>query len=190
MSDSPAPEIGRSPPLKDAIIPSDHRPPKSRRSQRSFIHRHRPGVRDDPHLLRYPRRQDRTVHDPKHQDEPEHGHAAEHGEPRPPHLDAADPGTAVHGREDADIHQLQRDRESGAGDRGFQPRHLLVAGDQDAADALGEGLQDRPDVAVAVEHGDAEGLEDGTAPGHGGGGLFGGVDGVVEAEELEGEDGD
>lgn len=95
----------------------------------------------------------------------------------------------MHGREDADVDQLQRDRDPRAGDRGLQPGHLLVSGDQDASDALGEGLQDGPDVAVAVEHGDAEGLEDGTAPGDGGGGLPGGVDGVVEAEELEDEDG-
>ena len=43
-------------------------------------------------------------------------------------------------------------------------------------------------MAVAVEDGDAEGLEDGAAPGDGGGGLLGGGDGVVQAEELEGED--
>ena len=96
----------------------------------------------------------------------------------------------MYSRKDANINQLQSDRKSSARDRGFQPRHLLVPRDQDAADALGEGLQDGPDVAVAVEHRDAEGLEDGTAPGDGGGGLLGGVDGVVEAEELEGEDGD
>ena len=96
----------------------------------------------------------------------------------------------MHGCENANVHQLQRNRNSRARDRGFQPGHLLVAGDEDAADALCEGLQDRPDVAVAIEHGDAEGLENGTAPGHGGGGLPGGVDGVMEAEELEGKDGD
>lgn len=33
-------------------------------------------------------------------------------------------------------------------------------------------------------------MEDGAAPGYGGCGLGGGADGVVEAEELEGEDGD
>ena len=94
----------------------------------------------------------------------------------------------MNGREDADVDQLQRNRKSSAGDRSFQPCHLLVSRDQDATDALGEGLQDRPDVAVAVEDSDAKGLEDGTAPGYGGGGLLGGVYGVMEAEELEGED--
>lgn len=94
----------------------------------------------------------------------------------------------MHGCEDADVDEFQRDGKSRAGDRGFQPCHLLVSGDQDAADAFGEGLQDRADVAVAVEDGDAEGLEDGTAPGYGGVGLLGGEYGVVEAEELEGED--
>ena len=176
--------------MKNAIIPPDHRPSESRRPQRPLIHRHRPRIRDDPNLLRDPGRQDRAIHDSEYQDQPQHCHAAEHGKPRPPHLDAAPPGIAVYGREDADIRQLERDREPRAGDRGFQPRHLLGSRDQDAAHALGEGLQDGPDVAVAVEHGNAEGLEDGTAPGYGGSGLFGGVYCVVEAEELEGEDGD
>lgn len=96
----------------------------------------------------------------------------------------------MHGREDANIDQLEPDGESRAGDGGFEPCDLLASGDQDAADTLGEGLQDGPDVAVAVEDGDAEGLEDGAAPGYGGGGLLGGVDGVAEAEELEDEDRD
>ncbi len=94
----------------------------------------------------------------------------------------------MHGREDDDVDEFEGDGEAGAGDGGFQPGHLLGAGDEDAADAFGEGLQDGPDVAVAVEDGDAKGLEDGAAPGDGGGGLGGCVDGVVEAEELEGED--
>ena len=94
----------------------------------------------------------------------------------------------MHSCEDADVNQLQRDRKASARDGCFQPGHLLVSGDQDAAYAFGEGLQDRLDVVVAVEDGDAEGLEDGTVLGDGGGGLLGGVYGVVEAEELEGED--
>ena len=43
-------------------------------------------------------------------------------------------------------------------------------------------------MAVPVEDGNAKGLEDGATPGDGGGGLPGGGDGVVQAEELEGED--
>ena len=150
ISNDPAPKIRTSPPLKDAIIPPDHRPPEPCRSQLALIHSHRSGIRDNPHPLRDPRRQNSTVDHPKHQNKSQHRHAAEHGEPRPPHLDAAPSSATVHGRENADVDDLQSNRESGAGDRGFQPCHLLVAGDQDAADALGEGLQDRPDVAVAV----------------------------------------
>ena len=96
----------------------------------------------------------------------------------------------MHGRQDHNVDELEPDRKTGARNGGFQPGHLLGSRDQDAADALGEGLLDGPDVAVSVQDGEAEGLEDGAAPGYGGGGLGGGADGVVEAEELEGEDGD
>ena len=94
----------------------------------------------------------------------------------------------MHSRKDGNVDKFEREGEARAGDGGFQPGHLLVAWDQDATDALGEGLLDGPNVAVTVEDGEAEGLEDGAAPGDGGGGLRGGEDGVVEAEELEGED--
>ena len=186
----PASEVCTFPALEDAVVPSDHRPPEPSRSELALIHRHGSGVGYDPHLLRNARREDRTVHDAEHEDEPEDGKPAEHGAPGPPHLDAAPAGPAVHGREDDNVDELERDGEACPRDGGLQPGLLLGAGDEDAADALGEGLLDGPDVTVAVEDGEAEGLEDGAAPGDGGGELRGGVDGVVEAENLEDEDGD
>lgn len=65
---------------------------------------------------------------------------------------------------------------------------MLGAGYVDAADAFAEGFGDGPVVAVAVEDRDAEGLEDGGAPGDGGGGEVRGVEGVGDAEDLEDED--
>lgn len=115
--------------------------------------------------------EDGTVHDAEHQDEPEDREPAEHGAPRPPHLDAAPARPAVHGRQDDNVDELERDGEARPRNGGFQPGLLLGSRDKDAADALVEGLLDGPDVAVAVEDGEAEGLEDGAAPGDGGGGL-------------------
>ncbi len=67
---------------------------------------------------------------------------------------------------------------------------MLRAGDVDAADAFSEGLGYGPLVAVSVEDGDAEGLEDGGTPGDGWGGEVGGVDSVGEAKDLDEEDED
>ena len=85
----------------------------------------------------------------------------------------------MHRRQDHNVDEFEPDGETGARDGGFQPGHLLGPRDEDAADALGEGLLDGPDVAVSVEDGEAEGLKDGAAPGYGRGGLGGGADGVV-----------
>lgn len=157
--------------MEDAVIPSDHRPPKPSRSELALVHRHGPGVRYDPDFLRDARREHGTVHDAKHEDEPEDREPAEHGAPGPSHLDAAPAGPAVHGREDDNVDELEGDGEACPRDGGFQPGLLLGSRDEDAADALVECLLDGPDVAVAVEDGEAEGLEDGAAPGDGGRGL-------------------
>lgn len=157
--------------MEDAVVPSNHRPPKPSRSELALIQRHGPGVGYDPHLLRDARGEDGTVHDAEHQDEPEDREPAEHGAPRPPHLDAAPARPAVHGRQDDNVDELERDGEARPRNGCFQPGLLLSSRDKDAADALVEGLLDGPDVAVAVEDGEAEGLEDGAAPGDGGGGL-------------------
>ena len=186
----PAAKIRRPPALEDAVVPSDHRAPEPGRPELALVHRDRASIRHDPYLLRDAGREDGAVDDAEDQDQSQHGDAAEHGEPRSPHFDAAPSGAAVDGGEDADVEQFERDGETRTGDRGFEPGQLLVSGDQDAADALCESLHDRPDVAAAVEHGDAEGLEDGAAPGYGGGGLLGGEHGMVEAKGLEGEDGE
>ena len=125
----PAPKIGISPALKDAIIPSNHRPSESSCSKFALIHSHRPSVGDNPHLLGNPRRENRTVHDSKHQYEPEDCQAAEHGAPRPSHLDPTPARPAVHSRQDSNVDEFQPDRETCPRDRGFQPAHLLMSGD-------------------------------------------------------------
>lgn len=65
---------------------------------------------------------------------------------------------------------------------------MLRAGDVDTANAFSEGLGYGPIIAVPVEDGDAEGLEDRRTPGDGWGGEVSGVESVRHAEDLEDED--
>ena len=125
----PASEVGASPALKDAVVPSYHRAPEPRRPELALVHRHGPGIGHDPHLVRNPRRQNATVHDPKDQNKPQHREAAEHGAPGPPHLDAAPARPTVHRRQDDNVDELEANGETGARDGGFQPGNLLGAGD-------------------------------------------------------------
>ena len=71
----------------------------------------------------------------------------------------------------------------------MEPGRLPSTGDEDAAGAFGPILLDREDGAVAVEDSEAEGGEDGGTPGYERRGRVGAVEGAVEAEELEDEDG-
>ena len=187
-----SPKVGSLPAFEQTIVPADDGPPQARRRHATRIRRRPLHVHRHRHALRDLRREARRVRHAVEQRDDEHDDAREDGEPGPLHLDPVPAQRAADQGQDQHIRQLEGQLDAGADNGAGQPLPLPDAGQDDAADAARVALADVVDVAVTVQDGDAEGLEERRAPrdGRRRGARVHGLGGRDEADDLKDEDGD